>query len=90
MRRWHEGRDCGEHYGSVPVVETPQNVAAAERAMREMNAQYLTVIMEGKYTDWYLKSNGVDAPKFGGRVEDHVEPARLRWREYLYGAVCAG
>ena len=48
----------------MPVVETPKNIAAAERAMREMNAQYLTVIMEGKYTDWYLKSNGADAPKF--------------------------
>jgi beta-glucosidase len=48
----------------VPVVETPQNIAAAERAMREMNAPYLTVIMEGKYTDWYLKSAGADAPKF--------------------------
>jgi beta-glucosidase len=48
----------------VPVVETPANTAAAERAMREMNAQYLTVIMEGKYTDWYLKSAGADAPKF--------------------------
>ena len=48
----------------VPVIETPQNIKAAEAAMREMNAQYLTVIMEGKYTDWYLKSNGADAPKF--------------------------
>src|SRR5689334_22650355 len=48
----------------VPVVETPENVAAAERAMREMNAPYLTVIMEGKYTDWYLKSEGENAPKF--------------------------
>ncbi|MCA1576737.1 MAG: beta-glucosidase [Acidobacteria bacterium] len=48
----------------VPVVETPTHVAAAESAMREMNAQYLTVIMEGKYTDYYLKSAGADAPKF--------------------------
>lgn len=47
----------------VPVIETPAHIAAAERAMREMNAQYLTVIMEGKYTDWYLKSAGADAPK---------------------------
>ena len=47
-----------------PVVETPAHVAAAERAFREMNAQYLTVIKEGKYTDWYLKSAGADAPKF--------------------------
>jgi len=29
-----------------------------------MNAQYLTVIMEGKYTDFYLKSEGANAPKF--------------------------
>jgi beta-glucosidase len=29
-----------------------------------MNAQYLTVIMEGKYTDYYLKTAGADAPKF--------------------------
>ena len=48
----------------VPVIETPAHIAAAERAMREMNAQYLTVIMEGKYTDWYLKSAGADAPRF--------------------------
>ena len=47
-----------------PVFETPAHIAAAERAFREMNAQYLTVIQEGKYTDWYLKSAGADAPKF--------------------------
>ena len=49
---------------AAPVIETPSHIAAAERAMREMNAQYLTVIREGKYTDWYLKSAGADAPKF--------------------------
>src|SRR5215212_5977372 len=38
----------------APVFETPEHIAAAERATREMNAQYLTVIQEGKYTDWYL------------------------------------
>jgi len=48
----------------VPVIETPTHIEAAERAMREMNAQFLTVIQEGKYTDWYLKSAGADAPKF--------------------------
>ena len=48
----------------VPVVETTQNIAAAERAFREMNAPFLTVIMDGKYTDLYLKSAGADAPKF--------------------------
>ena len=48
----------------VPVVETAADIAAAESAMRELNAQYLTVIMEGKYTDWYLKTTGADAPKF--------------------------
>ncbi|HEX7317307.1 MAG TPA: GH1 family beta-glucosidase [Pyrinomonadaceae bacterium] len=49
---------------AAPVFESPAHVAAAERATREMNAQYLTVIQEGKYTDWYLKTEGANAPKF--------------------------
>src|SRR4051794_23252589 len=49
---------------AVPVIETPQHIAAAERATRELNAQYMTVIQEGKYTDNYLKRAGADAPKF--------------------------
>jgi beta-glucosidase len=48
----------------VPVVETAANIAAAERAMRELNAAYLTVILEGRYTDAYLSAAGADAPKF--------------------------
>jgi beta-glucosidase len=47
-----------------PVIETPEHVKAATTAMREENAQYLTVIMEGRYTDYYLKRLGADAPKF--------------------------
>ena len=38
----------------VPVIETAEHIDAAERATREMNAQYMTVIQEGKYTDAYL------------------------------------
>jgi beta-glucosidase len=49
---------------AVPVIETPQHIEAAVRATREMNAQYMTVIQEGKYTDYYLASAGADAPKF--------------------------
>jgi beta-glucosidase len=48
----------------APVIETPEHIAAAERATREMNAQYMTVIQEGKYTDAYLAAAGADAPKF--------------------------
>jgi beta-glucosidase len=48
----------------VPVIETPDTIAAAERAMRELNAAYLTVILEGHYTDAYLASAKADAPKF--------------------------
>ena len=48
----------------VPVIETPEHIHAAEQATREMNAQYLTVIMEGKYTDAYLARIGADAPHF--------------------------
>jgi beta-glucosidase len=49
---------------TVPVIETPEHIEAAARAMREENAGYLTVIMEGKYTDAYLTRHGAAAPKF--------------------------
>ena len=48
----------------VPIIDTPENIKAAEIAMREENAGYLTVVMEGKYTDKFLKRTGADAPKF--------------------------
>jgi beta-glucosidase len=48
----------------VPVIETPENIAAAERATRELNADYLTVILEGRYSEAFLSSAGADAPKF--------------------------
>jgi len=49
---------------AVPLIETPGHIKAAERATREMNAPFLTVMLEGKYTDAYLKEAGADAPKF--------------------------
>jgi beta-glucosidase len=48
----------------APVVETPEHVQAAEHATREVNAQYMTVIQEGRYTDLYLSTAGSDAPTF--------------------------
>lgn len=48
----------------LPVVETLSNIRAAELATRELNAAYLTVILEGRYTDAYLKEAGADAPRF--------------------------
>lgn len=49
---------------AVPAIETAENIKAAEIATREMNAGYLTVILEGKYTDTYLAAAGNDAPKY--------------------------
>jgi beta-glucosidase len=49
---------------AVPVIETPDNIAAAERATRELNAGTLTVLLEGRYTDAFLASAGADAPTF--------------------------
>jgi beta-glucosidase len=48
----------------VPVMESPQQIEAAVRATREVNAPYMTVIQEGKYTDAYLAAAGADAPRF--------------------------
>jgi beta-glucosidase len=49
---------------TTPVYESPEHIEAARRAMREVNAMYLTVVMEGRYTDLYLKGLGAAAPKF--------------------------
>jgi beta-glucosidase len=48
----------------VPAIETPANIRAAEIATRELNAGYLTVMLEGKYTDAFLAYAGTNAPKY--------------------------
>jgi beta-glucosidase len=49
---------------AVPTIDTPEHVKAAEIATRELNAAFLTVMLEGKYTDAYLEKAGPDAPQF--------------------------
>ena len=48
----------------VPVIDTPDQIEAARKGMREENARYLGVILSGKYTDLYLKKLGPNAPQF--------------------------
>jgi beta-glucosidase len=48
---------------AVPLIESPTHIKAAMAATREGNASFLTVMLEGKYTDAYLKQAGKDAPK---------------------------
>src|SRR5579872_606651 len=47
----------------APVIEDDEQIEAAHKATREGNAPFLTAIMEGKYTDGYLKREGANAPK---------------------------
>ena len=47
-----------------PIFDAPDQVAAAKKAIVELNAGYLTVMRTGKYTDHYLQDLGADAPKF--------------------------
>jgi beta-glucosidase len=49
---------------AVPVTDVPEHVKAAEIATRELNAAFLTVMLEGRYTDAYLAEAGADAPRF--------------------------
>jgi beta-glucosidase len=49
---------------AVPLIEGPEHIKAARAATREGNAPFLTVMLEGKYTDAYLNDAGADAPKF--------------------------
>ena len=55
---------------AVPVIDTPEYVEAAEIATRELNAEFLTVLLEGKYTDAYLAGAGSDVPRF---TDDELE-----------------
>jgi beta-glucosidase len=48
----------------LPAIDTPANIAAAEIATRELNAGFLNVILEGKYTDHFLEYAGASAPKY--------------------------
>lgn len=49
---------------AVPIIDSPDYVAAAEKATRSYNARFLDVMLSGKYHDDYLLSAGADAPKF--------------------------
>ncbi|SEC92302.1 GH1 family beta-glucosidase [Bradyrhizobium erythrophlei] len=48
----------------VPAINTPENIRATEIATRELNAGFLGVVLEGKYTEGFLQYAGADAPKF--------------------------
>lgn len=54
----------------VPLVENSANIKAAQEASRQGNAPFLTALMEGKYTDEYLATEGSNAPK--------VEPGDMK------------
>jgi beta-glucosidase len=49
---------------AVPIVDTPEHVAAAGAATREWNAGFTTVMLEGRYTDAYLAEGGGKSPAF--------------------------
>ncbi|WP_407166539.1 GH1 family beta-glucosidase [Bradyrhizobium sp. ORS 111] len=48
----------------VPAINTPENIRATEIATRELNAGFLGVVLDGKYTEAFLQWAGADAPKF--------------------------
>jgi beta-glucosidase len=62
----------------VPVIETPEHIAAAELATRELNASYLTAMMEGSYRESFLAAAGVDAEDSRRRHERHRYSCRFR------------
>lgn len=49
---------------AVPVMDTPEHIAAAEKATRERNAGFMTVMLEGCYTEDYLASAGGTTPQY--------------------------
>ncbi|HEY6366459.1 MAG TPA: GH1 family beta-glucosidase [Candidatus Binatia bacterium] len=49
---------------AVPVIDSPSHVKAAEAATRDLNVHFLGPMLEGRYSDTFLKAAGKDAPKF--------------------------
>jgi beta-glucosidase len=49
---------------AVPIIDAPKYIEAAEKATRDRNAGFMTVMLEGQYTDAYLAEAGGDSPKF--------------------------
>ena len=49
---------------AVPLIETTEHIAAASKAMRDLNANIFTAMMEGKYLESYLQEQGSNAPIF--------------------------
>jgi beta-glucosidase len=61
------GTKCGPAENiniAVPLIESPEHIKAAQTATRESNAAFLTVMLEGKYTESYLKQAGNNGPRF--------------------------
>src|SRR5262245_46654251 len=45
-------------HAAVPPIENAEHIKACQAATREANAPFVTVMLEGKYTDAYLKEVG--------------------------------
>jgi beta-glucosidase len=58
---------------ATPVIETVEHIEAAHKAMREQNAMFLTVVLEGRYTNLYLKRLGGNAPTFTAEEMDIIK-----------------
>ena len=46
-----------------PVLETPEHIEAAHKATRDVNAPFLTTLLDGRYPDSYLAREQANAPK---------------------------
>jgi beta-glucosidase len=48
----------------VPIIETAEHIEASRKAMRLLNAPFLTAVLEGAYMPAYLEACGKNAPVF--------------------------
>lgn len=51
-------------HAPAPILETTEHIEAARKAIRRLNAPFLTALMEGAYMPAYLEEAGKDAPVF--------------------------
>lgn len=57
---------------TIPLSETPDDIAAAQLAFRRANARVLDPIFLGSYSDDFLRRAGADAPRFEAEDFAHI------------------
>jgi len=73
-----------------PVLETPEHIEAAQKATRDVNAPFLTTVLEGKYPDSYLVHEYLEGTNHPFYFRDFAARSASHGLQYLGDAIQNG